>query len=339
MFRFEEISYLYLLFGIPAFTLLFYISYKWRNIRIQRILQSGLASPLLNHISNINRRTKQVFLLIAVLLLSFAWSNPQWGNKKEKVLSKSTDVFILLDISQSMMTRDVSPNRLERAKRFSEKLLTGLRGNRMGLVVFAGEAYLQMPLTSDYASTQLFLRTANTNQAGTQGTNIAQAINLAKKAFQEENNHHKTLIIISDGENHDEDAITAAKTVYEQGIVTYTIGVGTAEGDFIPYVNERGAEDFKRDAGGNLIKSQFNENLLTDIANSGGGKYYPIFAENQIIEDLKIELDKLDKREIEQNSFSNYSSYYQYFLFFAVLILILELLLSERKRNSGNLTL
>ena len=198
MFRFEDISFLWLAAGIPVLLLMFYLSFKWRNIKIKRLIGSNLQPRLLRHISNIRRRTKQVLLLVVILLLSIAWANPQWGSKKAKVMSKSADIFVLLDISQSMMAQDVSPNRLERAKRFAEQMVEGLRGNRIGLVLFAGEAYLQMPLTSDYAATSLFLRTANTNQASTQGTVIGEAIDLASKAFEEDNLHHKNLIQLLD---------------------------------------------------------------------------------------------------------------------------------------------
>lgn len=332
MFRFEEISYLYLLGGIPILILLFYLSFQWRNKRIDRLVSDSLQPIVLGGISNIRRRTKQLFLLLAIAFLSIALANPQWGNKKAKVLSQSADIFVLLDISQSMMTRDVSPNRLERSKRFAEKLVNGLRSNRIGLVLFAGEAYLQMPLTSDYAATSLFLRTANTSLAGTQGTVIGEAIGLASKAFQEDNLHHKTMIIISDGEDHDELAISKAGEAYDEGIVIYTIGVGTEEGDFIPYTNVNGSNDFKRDEAGKLVKSQFNPALLQNIANEGGGKYYPILADQQIIDDLELELEKLDRREIEQKSFTDYASYFQYFLFIAIVLLLIEFLLSERKR-------
>ena len=194
-------------------------------------------------------------------------------------------------------------------------------------------------LTSDYAATSLFLRTANVDQASTQGTVIGEAVKLATKAFQEDNLHHKTIIIISDGEDHDENAITQANEAYDQGIVCYTIGIGTEEGDFIPFTNPAGAKDFKRDQSGKLVKSQFNGELLTKIANSGGGKYYPILAGEQIIEDLRLELAKLDKREIEQKSFTDYASYYQYFLFIGILLILFEFILGETKRKSKNLTL
>ncbi|GLR17030.1 VWA domain-containing protein [Portibacter lacus] len=272
---------------------------------------------------------------MSILFLAVAWANPQWGNKKAKVLSKSADIFVLLDISQSMMTQDVSPNRLERSKRFAEKMVTELRGNRIGLVLFAGEAYLQMPLTSDYAATSLFLRTANTELAGTQGTAIGEAIALTSRAFQEDNLHHKTIIIISDGEDHDEQALSEVKEAYDQGIVTYTIGVGTEEGDYIPYTTPNGVNDFKRDEAGKLVKSQFNPDLLKNVANEGGGKYYPILANQQIIDDLKIELEKLDKREIEQKSFTDFASYFQYFIFFAIALLFIEFILSEKRKKAS----
>lgn len=331
MFRFEEISYLYLLIGIPIIIVLFYLSFQWRNKRISRLVNTNLQASVFGHISNIRRRTKQLLLLLSILFLAIAWANPQWGNKKAKVLSKSADIFVILDISQSMMTQDVSPNRLERSKRFAENLVTGLRGNRIGLILFAGEAYLQMPLTSDYAATSLFLRTANPDLAGTQGTAIGEAISLASRAFQEDNLHHKTIIIISDGEDHDEKAISQAEEAYDNGIVIYSVGIGTEEGDFIPYKTANGSNDFKRDESGKLVKSQFNPELLQNVANEGGGRYYPILANQQIIDDLKLELEKLDRREIEQKSFTDYASYFQYFLFFAIALLIIEFLLSERK--------
>ncbi len=334
MFRFEEISYLYLLIAIPLLIGLFYLSYKWRNQRLNRLISSGLQSSVLGHISNIRRRTKQLFFLLTLLFLALAGANPQWGNKKAKIVAKSADIFVLLDISQSMMTKDVSPNRLERSKRFAEKLVTGLRGNRIGLILFAGESYLQMPLTSDYAATSLFLRTANPSLAGTQGTLIGEAIDLASRAFEKDNNHHKMVIIISDGEDHDEQAINRAAEVYDEGIVVYSIGIGTEEGDFIPYTTANGVNDFKRDDNGKLVKSQFNGALLTNVANKGGGKYYPILAGQEIIDDLKVELEKLDKREIEQKSFTDYASYFQYFLFAAMLLLFIEFLLSEKKTKS-----
>ncbi|WP_235297279.1 VWA domain-containing protein [Portibacter marinus] len=301
---------------------------------MDKLLKAGLQPSILGHISNIRRRTKQLLLLLVLLFLAFAGANPQWGNKKAKVMAKSADIFLLLDISQSMMAQDISPNRLERAKRFAENLVNGLRGNRIGLVLFAGEAYLQMPLTSDYAATSLFLRTANTDLAGTQGTVIGEAIELANKAYEEDNNHHKMMIIISDGEDHDENALAKAEDVYDEGVVVYTIGVGTPEGDFIPYTNANGASDFKRDDSGKLIKSQFNEELLVNVADEGGGKYYPLLAGQQIIDDLEIELEKLDKREIEQKSFTDYASYFQYFLFAAIILLIIEFLLPERKTKA-----
>lgn len=337
MFRFEEIGNLYLLGIIPILIVLFFLSYRWAQRRTERFVSAGLQPTLLGHISPIRRRTRQLLLLLAFAFLAIAWANPQWGNKKSKVVSKSADIFILLDISQSMNVKDVSPNRLDRAKRFTERMVDGLKGNRIGLVLFAGAAYLQMPLTSDYSSTSLFLRTANTDLASTQGTNLGEAIELAMRAFQEDNQHHKTIIIVSDGEDHDAGAIAQAKAAYDQGVVIYTIGIGTAEGDFIPYITPNGVADFKRDKSGKLIKSQFNEELLTDIANNAGGRYYPIFAGDQITEDLKLELEKLDKREIEQKSFTDYASYFQYFLIFAILFLIIELMLSERRKTKGEI--
>ena len=176
----------------------------------------------------------------------FAASNPQWGTKKDKVKAQSADIFIAFDISQSMMAQDISPSRLERAKRFTEKLIRSLKGDRVGLIYFAGDAYLQMPLTNDYAAAELFIKSANPNLAGTQGTAIDEAIDLAVRAYEEDVKHQRALIIISDGEDHDEDAISMAKEGADAGLVIYTIGVGTETGAYIPFMN-RGRTEFKKD--------------------------------------------------------------------------------------------
>ncbi|MEL6866388.1 MAG: VWA domain-containing protein, partial [Bacteroidota bacterium] len=240
------------------------------------------------------------------------------------------DVFIALDISQSMLAEDILPNRLERAKQFAQKLVNELKGERIGLLLFAGNAYLQMPLTTDYAAAMLFLRSANTRMAPTQGTAISDAIDLAERSFEEDNKHHKAIIVITDGENHEPDAIERATQARTNGLLIYTVGVGSAKGAVIPTVvgNRR---DVKRDRTGNPVTTKLNEATLADIAKAGEGKYYNMVEGDQVFTALREGIDRLEKREIEQRSFSEFESYFQYFIGLALLLLLIEFLTSYRK--------
>lgn len=289
---------------------------------------------LLNRLT-IGRSEKKEWLkyglwLLGLTFLILACSNPQWGTKKEKIKATASDIYIALDISRSMDAQDISPSRLERAKKFVEQLINNLKGDRIGLISFAGSAYLQIPLTTDYAAVQLYTNAANTNQAGTQGTAIGDAIELAEQAFQEEETHQRAIIIVSDGEDHDEEAIAAAKAAREKGYVTFTVGVGTSDGAMIP-VMERGREVYKKDENGAPVQSKLNIDLLKEVASAGGGNFYLVNQGSEVIPDLKKRLDRLQKREIEQKSFTEYNSYFQYFLFLGILCFIIEYLISQRR--------
>jgi len=329
MFRFEQIEYLYVLVLIPVLLLLYYVFRVWVNNESGKLSEANLFKKLSPHFSWAKKNLKFSLLLLALAFICIAWANPQWGNKKEKVRAQSSDVFIALDISQSMMAEDISPNRLERAKRLTQNIVRSLKGNRIGLIYFAGSAYLQMPLSNDYSAAEIFLSSANTNQAGTQGTAIVEAIDLALRAFENDKDYQRSLIIVTDGESHDEEAVAKAEEALSKGLVVFTVGIGTEEGGFIPYV-DRGREQYKRDENGNPVKSALNIDLLKSLASSGGGEYFLVQEGNQIIADLKNEIDRLEKQEVEQRSFSEYASYFQYFLAFGILLLFIEYLISNR---------
>ena len=329
MFRFEHIEYLYALAIIPNLMLLYYIFRMWVANESGKLSEPGLFQKLSPHFSWARKNLKFALLLVSLVFICVAWANPQWGNKKEKVRAQSSDVFIALDISQSMMAEDISPNRLERAKRLTQNIVRSLKGNRIGLIFFAGSAYLQMPLSNDYSAAEIFLQSANTNQAGTQGTAIVDAIELALRAFENDKEYQRSLIIITDGESHDEEAVAKAEEALSKGLVVFTVGIGTEEGGFVPFM-DRGRESYKRDKAGNPVKSALNIGLLKDLATSGGGEYYLVQEGNQIIAELKSEIDRLEKQEVEQRSFSEYASYFQYFLAFGLLLLFIEYLISNR---------
>ncbi len=328
MFRFEEISYLYLLAIVPVLVFTYFLYVLWVKKDRSKLSEDKLFSQLAPGFSWPRKYLKFGLLLFSLAFLLVGWANPQWGNKKEKVKAKSSDIFIALDISQSMMAEDISPNRLERAKRLAINIVKSLKGNRIGLILFAGNAYLQMPLSSDFTAAQIFIQSANTNQAGTQGTAITEAIDLAQRAFEDDVQYQRALVIVTDGENHDEEAIAKAKEARDNGLVVFTVGVGTEEGGYVPY-EERGREQFKKDKDGVAIKSKLNLNLLRDLSDAGNGKYYLIQQGDKIISELKSEIERIEKQEVEQRSFSEYASYFQYFLAFGLLLLLIEYLINN----------
>ncbi len=333
-FRFEYGDHLYALLLIPLLILFFLWVQRSRKKAMQEFGDTTLLAQMMPLYSKYKHTVKFLLLLFGLSTLIIAWANPQWGTKREKVKQKSVDIFIALDISQSMMAEDIRPNRLERARKFSQQLVNTLKGNRMGIILFAGNAYLQMPLTTDYAAAQLFLRSANPNQAPTQGTAISDALDLAEQSFEEDNKQHKAIIIVTDGETHDQETIQFAQEAAKNGLLIYTVGVGTASGGLIPTIIG-GREDYKRDQSGNPVRSALNEKMMQDLADVGNGSYFNLVASNpdDVSESLKISIDKMEKREFEARVFNEYESYFQYFIALAILFLGAEFLISYRKNR------
>jgi len=324
---------LYILLVIPILAMLFTAAMVARKRRMQRLGSSHLLQRLMPERSKYKLGLKFGILALALALLGIGWANPQMGTKTRKVSRKSVDVFIALDISQSMMAQDFVPNRLERAKRFARDLNEKLAGERLGLILFAGNAYLQVPLTTDYAAMDLMIRSANPDLAPTQGTAIAEAVDLAERSYPEDNANHKVLIIISDGENHEEGALQRIQTANDNGLIVLTIGVGTEEGSFIP-ITVNGRSDFKRDVDGTPVRSKLNEEMLRDLAKAGDGTYFNLANESdEVIATLRQRVDQLEKRELEQRIFDEYNSYFQYFLFPAIVLLLVEFLLNYRRNK------
>jgi Ca-activated chloride channel homolog len=330
MFRFEHPIYLYALALIPVLILFFYLTRRARAKALLRFGDADLVRRLMPQVSMLKHPLKFGMLMVAFALLTIAWANPQWGTKREKAKRRASDIIVALDISTSMMSNDIQPNRLERARAFTLDLIQALKGERLGSIVFAGNAYLQMPLTTDYAAAAMFLKSANPNQAPTQGTAISEAIDIAEQAFGQEDKYNKVLIIISDGEDHDSDAIDRAKKARENGLLIFTIGVGSAEGGFIP-LDFNDVKDYKRDENGQPVRTKLNEQMMRDLANAGEGEYFNIANTRGVIEALKNRVDKVEKKELEIRSFSEFESYFQWFLLPAMLILIIEFMMPYRK--------
>jgi len=269
-------------------------------------------------------KSKPSFLWVgglAAILLSIAAVNPQWGFKTESIENKTADIYLCLDISNSMLAEDVAPNRLERARRFALDLVSRFKTDRIGMIVFAGNAYIQSPLTSDWHAIELYLNAAHPSQAGTQGTAIGEAIRLATKSGNKDDQTGGAIIIITDGEDHDSDAPLAVQESAALGWATYLVGVGTEQGGTIP-VMINGNKDVKRDETGQPVVSKLNRELMTQLAGNGNGKYYDLNDVPTIIEDLKSELVKLERSHLEKRSFSEHKSYFQWFLLPALLLVL-----------------
>jgi Ca-activated chloride channel homolog len=332
MFRFEFPNHLYALALIPVLTLFFYLTRRARAKAVARFGNFDLVRRLMPQVSMLKHPLKFGILMVAFALLTIAWANPQWGTKRERAKRKASDIIIALDISNSMLSDDIKPSRLERAQALALDLTQALKTERIGVVVFAGNAYLQMPLTVDYAAAALFIKSANPNNASTQGTALSEAITVAERSFAKDARNNKVVILLSDGEDHDSDALKTAKTAHENGMTIFTIGVGTTEGGFIP-INFGGLVDYKRDEQGQPIRSKINEQMLNDLAQAGGGEYFNLAATNGIAEALQNRIEKVEKRELEARSFSEYESYFQWFAAAALLILLGEFIMPYRRSS------
>ncbi|MEP7128027.1 MAG: VWA domain-containing protein [Chitinophagales bacterium] len=326
MFRFEHIEYLWLLLAIIPVTLLFLFFYWWRSRAIGRIGNKALVLQMIPDFSNRKQVLKFTLLLFAYAFIVLGFANPQLGTKQEKVKREGIDVMIALDVSNSMMSEDVKPNRLDRSKNFISNFIDKLSNDRLGMIVFAGNAYMQMPLTVDYSAARLYLRTINPGMIPTQGTNFAEAIDLATQGFVKGDNSHKALIIITDGEDNEggvDEKITEAS---KEGVKIYTIGVGSESGSPIPEGN-----DFKRDESGNIVLSKLNEQMLSDIALKGNGKYFLLGSGNDEVDAVLKELKGISTKEFEEVVFTDFDDYFQWCLAIAAALLMIEWWLSERK--------
>jgi Ca-activated chloride channel family protein len=331
MFRFEHPEYLYALALIPLLLVLYVLMQAARRRAFRRFASRRLIGQLMPSMSRYKHSLKFILLMLALAFLIVGWANPQWGTKKESVERRSVDVFVALDISQSMLATDVPPSRLERSRRFVQDLFRALAGERIGLILFAGNAYLQMPLTTDYAAADLFVRSANPEMAPTQGTAISEAIDLASRSFDPENVNHKALVLVTDGENHEEAALQAAREAAKKGLLLYTVGVGTAEGSLIP-MRIAGRSDFKRDQSGNPVRTRLDEGMLEQLANAGDGVYFNLSAgSDEVINALRARIDQMEKRALEQRVFSDYESYFAWFLGIALFLIVAEFFVSYRK--------
>lgn len=340
MFRFEHTYLLYLLALVPLLWLLFILARNKRKKSIAAFGDDELVKQLMPDVSLTRPLWKFVLTSFGTAALVLGIANPQIGSKYEEVKREGFELIIALDISNSMMAEDLEPNRLERAKQAISKLIDQLKTDKIGIIVFAGQAYVQLPLTTDYAAAKLFLSTVSTDIVPTQGTAVGSAIDLAIKSFGEKQDKNRAIIIITDGENHEDDAIQQATTAVESGITVHTIGVGSPDGTPIPvYINGK-KSGFRKDNQGNTVVTKLNETMLQQVAAAGKGVYIRGNNLSSGMKTLLEEINKMEKKEFDSKMFTDYEDRFQYLLAAALLFLLVELLLPERKsRWFGNVNL
>jgi len=338
MLRFENDTLLVWLLLIPALVLVFagfiYIKKRHMNAFAQWSLMERLA-PLY---SQSKYTLKFVLLMSALVLLIVSLANPLMGSKVEKVQRRGVDLVIALDVSNSMNAEDIQPSRLKRAKQSINRLLDRLQNDRIGLVIFAGSAHLQLPLTSDYGAARMFVDVITTDDIANQGTAIGVAIEMAMNAFDDDNSrkNNRAIIVISDGEDHEDHAIEAARAARNRGIIVHTIGMGLPEGAPIPrYANNRRV-GYMHDRRGNLVLTKLNEQMLRDIATAGGGYYVGANNVSAGVETVFSKIEQMERHAFDERNFSGYETRFQYLLAIVLLLLVLEIFIFKKKNRFFN---
>lgn len=332
MFRFGNIEYLWGLLIIPLLTLFFIWSRIARRKALQKFGHKEIISQLMPFSSKNRPFFKFMVLMLALVFFIAGIARPQFGSKLKTVKREGVELIIALDVSNSMMAEDIQPNRLERAKRAIARLVDRLKDDKIGLIVFAGDAYTQLPITSDYNSAKLFLNSVNTQIVPKQGTAIGTSINLAIRSFTPNGDANKAIIIITDGENHEDDAVSAAQDAVKNGIIVHTIGMGLPSGSPIP-VLRGGQTDYLKDRDGNVVVTKLNEQMLEQIAAAGEGIYVRANNAQIGLNALFDEIGKMEKEEMESRTYSEYDDQFQYFFAAGLFLLLLEFVILERKNK------
>jgi Ca-activated chloride channel family protein len=331
MFRFAHPEYLYGLAVLPVILLLFILMQAWKKRARKRLGDKHLIDQLSESYSATKPVVKLILSLFGIALIIIACANPQIGTRLEEVKREGVDIIIALDVSNSMKAQDIKPSRLERAKLAISRLIDKLENDRIGIIVFAGQAYVQLPITTDYAAAKLFLSSIEPEMIPTQGTCIGCAIDMAQQSYVGNDNKHKALVIITDGENHEEDAVEAAKKASENGIVIHTIGMGTIEGSPIPVFRNGVQVDFLKDRNGNTVVTKLETLTLERIAAEAKGIFVQASNSDDGLNAIQAQINKMEKKSFGSKQFTGYEDRFQYFLAAGLLLLLIEFSLSERK--------
>jgi Ca-activated chloride channel family protein len=333
MFRFEEPAYLYLLLLLPVLTAIYIYSNYKRRKAIREFGDPELMAPLMPDVSKCRPDIKFALILISVALFAVLLARPQFGSRLETVKRQGVEVMIALDISNSMMAQDIAPNRLEKAKRLISQLVDKMEQDKVGLIVFAGDAFVQLPITSDYISAKMFLESITPELITKQGTDLGAALTLANRSFTPQPEVGRTIILITDGENHEGGVEDAIKALTNKDIQINVLGIGSPEGSPIPIDN---SNDFRRDKDGNIVVTKLNEAMCQELAKAGNGVYVRVDNTNTAQRAIQQAIDKLAKADIETQVYSDYNEQFQAVAWLLLLFLLVELFILERQNPLFN---
>jgi Ca-activated chloride channel family protein len=331
MFKFEYIYILYVAIALIVPGFIVWIIYRRRKIHLlEKMGDIDIVNRLSPHISKSREVWKFILFFLAFLFIAVGIAGPKLGSKLVTVKRKGIELVIALDVSNSMLAEDIKPNRLTFAKRAIEQLVDRLQNDKLGLIVFAGDAYTQLPITTDYVSAKMFLQTISPKSVPVQGTNLTKALEHAMNSFTPDNDISKAIILITDGETHEEQALETAKAIAQKGIRIYTIGIGSPQGVPIPIYHGK-RRDFRHDQNGNIILSKLNESILMQIAAASNGTYVRATQSNMGLRMIYEKLNSLQKKELKSHIYADYENYFQPFVAIGLFLLLIELLLSYRK--------
>ena len=331
MFRLDEKIWFWTLLVIPVIILLFVFLQLWRRSAQKKFADSALLKRLSPNQSLFKSILKVFVLSGAFACLSLALVNPKIGTKLETVRSEGVDVVFAIDVSKSMLAEDIAPNRLDKSKQLVTQIINSLVSDRVGIIAYAGKAFPQLPITTDYASAKMFLQNMNTDMMSSQGTAISEAIQLSKTYFDNEDQANRVLIIISDGEDHDGEAVSIAEEAAEQGIRILTVGVGDLKGGPIPIKRNGVILNYKKDNNGETVITRLDETILKEIAEEANGVYINGSNTSEVVKTIKDELAKMDKQEFESKQIADFKDQFQWFLGLGILLLFIDIFLLERK--------
>ena len=332
MIIFENSQYLLFLWSIPLIVTIILVNKKFQKKRLEKFSSPKLIKKLTGNYSSKKVKIRNTLIVFSFISLILGLANPKIGTKIEEVKIEGIDLFIAFDVSKSMLAEDISPNRIEKAKITLLKLIDKLRGDRIGVVIFAGESFLEMPLTTDYSAAKIFISNLNTEMVEVQGTEIGSAIDLCVKSFDFDNNHDKAIIIVTDGENHDQNAIERSKEANKKNVKILTIGVGETEPTLIPIGNKKYLQHNKKS-----VTTKLNEDLLKEIAKVTSGIYIREDNSNLAITKLLDKIKQMEQKEISSQKITEYEDRFQWFFTAGLVFLLISLLITSNiKKTSYN---
>ena len=329
-FRFPYILFFFLIFLL---LLIIWVKGERTHNKVWIKMTPDLKEKLFSRLDINLKYWKNQLTIIGLLFLIFSAAGPQIGTRVAPIERKGVDLVFAVDVSESMNAQDIKPSRLEKAKFEISQIINQLKGDRIGIIVFAGSSHLYLPLTSDYEASQLFLDALDTKMIPNQGTDLSTALKTAMNVFNNEDDKFKVMVLVTDGEDHEGEAIELASTALNNGIITHAVGVGTVKGSLIP-INSGSSNNYKRNKNGTLITSKLNENTLIELASAGGGIYSRFNNRDSKYKEIMSAIDNMEKRSIETHIYSEYEDRYQFFATISFLFLTAGLIMPTRKKRT-----